>query len=76
MNRLFYFLLPLFLTSCQACLDDDRLIPLECSPGAQQLCDHSGAILSSLDPADPPKQAGICKYGVRTCSFDGWSECI
>ena len=70
---LFYLLL--MMTSCQACLDDDRLVPLECRPGETQLCDHDGAILTSLNPDDPPKKSGVCKYGVRTCSFDGWSEC-
>ena len=70
---LFYLLL--MMTSCQACLDDDRLVPLECRPGERQLCDHDGAILTSLNPDDPPKKSGVCKYGVRTCSFDGWSEC-
>jgi len=70
---LFYLLL--MMTSCQACLDDDRLVPLECRPGERQLCDHDGAILTSLNPDDPPKKSGVCKYGMRTCSFDGWSEC-
>ena len=70
---LFYLLL--MMTSCQACLDDDRLVPLECRPGETQLCDHDGAILTSLNPDDPPKKSGVCKYGMRTCSFDGWSEC-
>jgi hypothetical protein len=57
-------------------LEDDQLVPLECRPGQQQLCDHTGAILTSLDPSDPPKKAGVCEYGIRTCTFDGWSECI
>ena len=75
MKRLVLFFVPLILTSCQACLEDDQLVPLECRPGERQLCDHNGAILTSLDPDDPPEKSGICKYGMRTCSFDGWSEC-
>mgnify|MGYP001221025370 FL=1 len=75
MKRLGLFFVPLLLTSCQACLDDDRLVPLECRPGEKQLCDHNGQILDSLNPSDPPDKAGVCSYGMRTCSFDGWSEC-
>ena len=22
------------------------------------------------------KQAGVCTYGMRSCTFDGWSECV
>ena len=75
MKRWVLFFVPLFLASCQACLDDDRLVPLECRPGEKQLCDHNGQILDSLNPSDPPDKAGVCSYGMRTCSFDGWSEC-
>tara|TARA_R100000315_G_scaffold51890_1_gene25682 strand:+ start:856 stop:2046 length:1191 start_codon:yes stop_codon:yes gene_type:complete len=52
------------------------LVPLECRPGERQLCDHDGAILTSLNPDDPPKKAGVCTYGMRSCTFDGWSECV
>jgi hypothetical protein len=76
MKRVGYFLLPLMLVGCQACLDEDELVPLECRPGERQLCDHEGAILSSLNPNDPPKKAGECSYGMRTCTFNGWSECV
>jgi len=76
MKRLVLFFVPLILMSCQACLEDDQLVPLECRPGQKQVCDHHGAILSSLNPNDIPQKSGVCKYGLRTCSFDGWSECI
>ena len=65
----------LMMSSCSSCLDDTQLVPLECRPGERQLCDHNGAILTSLDPDDPPKKSGICKYGMRTCTFDGWTKC-
>ena len=71
MKRLVLFFVPLVLMSCQACLEDDQLVPLECRPGQKQVCDHHGAILSSLDPNDIPQKSGVCKYGLRTCSFDG-----
>jgi len=76
MRRWVFYFVPLILTACQACLDDDQLVALECSPGTIEVCDHDGKTLTSLDPKDPPEKAGICKYGVRTCSFNGWSECI
>ena len=76
MKRWFLVLVPLVLVGCQACLDDDRLVPLECRPGDQQLCLSDDEILPSLDPNNPPEKAGVCKYGIRTCSFDGWSKCI
>ena len=76
MKRWFVFFASLILTSCQACIDQDELVRLECSPGEKQLCDHHGDILISLNPDDPPAKAGVCKYGTRTCSFDGWSSCI
>ena len=61
MERIVSLLFLIFLSSCQACLEDDQLVPLECRPGERQLCDHEGAILSSLDPDDPPKKAGRCQ---------------
>ena len=76
MKRWVFFFVPLILTACQACIEDDQLVPLECSPGTIEVCDHNGQILTSLDPKDPPNKAGICKYGTRTCTFDGWSDCV
>ncbi len=57
MKRVGYFLLPLMLVGCQACLDEDELSPLECRPGGWQLGAHEGAILSSLTSNDPPKNS-------------------
>ena len=77
MKRFVLFLAPaIYLASCSACLDDDQLIALECTPGTMQICDHNGQIFDSLNPNDPPERAGICRYGGRTCTFDGWTECI
>jgi hypothetical protein len=77
MKRFVLFLMPaLYLASCSACLDDDQLIALECTPGTIQICDHNGQIFDSLDPNSPPDRAGVCRYGGRTCTFDGWTECI
>lgn len=66
----------LVLASCQACLDDDQLVALECAPGTIEVCDHNGQIITSLDPKDPPEIPGVCRYGARTCTFDGWTECV
>ena len=76
MNPRLLVILMLLLAGCSACLEDDQLVALECRPGAQQVCDHNGAILTSLDPKDPPDRFGQCNYGLRTCTFDGWSECV
>jgi hypothetical protein len=76
MGKISCLLFIVALTSCQACLDDDQLVALECAPGTVHLCDYNGQTLTSLDPNDPPEIPGICKYGVKTCTFDGWSECI
>jgi len=76
MKRALVYLVPLILTSCQACLDEEELVRLDCIPGSIQLCDHNDQIYDSLDPTDPPEKAGICTYGSRTCTFDGWTECI
>tara|TARA_A100001515_G_scaffold87979_2_gene69944 strand:+ start:715 stop:1974 length:1260 start_codon:yes stop_codon:yes gene_type:complete len=70
------FFVPLMLTACQACLDDDQLVALECAPGTIEVCDHTGQVLTSLDPKDPPLRPGVCRYGARTCTFDGWTECV
>ena len=67
---------PLVLTACQACLDDDQLVALECAPGTIEVCDYNGRIITSLDHRDPPEIPGVCRYGARTCTFDGWTECV
>ena len=66
----------LCLTSCQACVEQDQLVKLECTPGERQVCDHHGNILASLNPDNPPSLPGICTYGTRSCTFNGWSECL
>ena len=76
MRRWGLFFVPLVLTACQACLDDDQLVALECAPGTVEVCDYNGNIITSLDPKDPPEIPGVCRYGFRTCTFDGWGECI
>ena len=75
-HRLLFIFCVLTSLGCSTCLDDDMLVPLECRPGERQLCDHDGAILTSLNPDDPLKKAGVCTYGMRSCTFDGWSECV
>ena len=75
MKRCVLFFAPLVLTACQACLDDDQLVALECAPGTVEVCDYNGNIITSLDPKDPPEIPGVCRYGFRTCTFDGWGEC-
>tara|TARA_R100000808_G_C2150987_1_gene159916 strand:- start:2944 stop:4203 length:1260 start_codon:yes stop_codon:yes gene_type:complete len=76
MRQISIILSCLILASCQACLDDDQLVALECAPGTIQVCDHNGQILTSLNHRDPPEKAGVCRYGARTCTFDGWTECV
>ena len=76
MRRFVLFFVPLILASCQACVEKDQLVKLECTPGERQICDHHGNILSSFNPDNPPSLPGVCAYGTRTCTFDGWSDCI
>ena len=76
MKRWSLLFVPLYLASCQACLEDDQLVPLECRPGEKQVCDHHGNILDSLNPENIPSLPGECTYGIRSCTFDGWSECL
>ena len=76
MRRFVLFFVPLVLASCQACVEKDQLVKLECTPGERQICDHHGNILSSFNPDNPPSLPGVCAYGTRTCTFDGWSDCI
>ena len=75
MRRLVLFFLPLILTACSSCIDQDELIRLECRPGDQQVCTPAGEPVPSLDPSNPPTMPGQCKYGIRTCSTEGWGPC-
>ena len=75
MKRL-VLLLPLILTSCSACIDDEKLIRLECVPGEKLVCDELGQDFPAADPIDVAKRAGQCSYGLRTCTTSGWSECV
>ena len=75
MKRL-VLLLPLTLTSCSACIDDEKLIRLECVPGEKLVCDELGQDFPAADPIDVAKRAGQCSYGLRTCTTSGWSECV
>jgi hypothetical protein len=75
MKRL-VLLLPLILTSCSACIDDEKLIRLECVPGEKLVCDELGQDFPAADPNDVAKRAGQCSYGLRTCTTSGWSECV
>ncbi len=65
-----------FLASCQACIDDEELVRLECTPGHQMVCNHEGENLPNAVTEPIPKQPGQCSYGLRTCTFQGWSDCI
>ena len=68
--------MPLILTSCSACIDDEKLIRLECVPGEKLVCDELGQDFPAADPIDVAKRAGQCSYGLRTCTTSGWSECV
>jgi len=73
MKRIFIVILLVCLGSC---LDDNELVRLECVPGDQQVCDNDGEIYPNADTHAPPTRPGQCSYGVRTCTRDGWSQCI
>ena len=76
MKRWILYFVPLVLASCQACVEQDELVRLECIPGERQVCDHHGNILTSLNPDSPPSLPGVCTYGTRLCTFDGWADCV
>ena len=77
MKRLVLFLLPGFLlASCTACLEDEELIALECTPGHQMVCDYAGEDFPSAIVDPKPIRPGQCSYGLKTCTFTGWSECV
>ena len=75
MERIVSLLFLIFLSSCQACVESDQLVKLECIPGARQVCDHHGNVHESLNPDNPPSLPGQCAYGYKTCSTSGWSDC-
>jgi hypothetical protein len=76
MKRLVLFFVPLFLTACSACIDDDELIRLECTPGHLMVCDHLGESFPNAVTNPAPQRPGQCSYGLKTCTFQGWSECV
>jgi len=74
--RSVFFICLLIPLGCSNCLEDEQLVPLECRPGEKQVCDHHGEVFTSLYPDNPPTLPGECTFGIRTCSFQGWSECV
>ena len=76
MKRFVLFLVPLFLTSCSACVETDQLVKLECIPGEKLVCDELGQDFPAANPDEITQRAGQCSYGIKTCSTSGWSECI
>ncbi len=75
MKQLVLFLIPLILTACSACVDQDELVRLECLPGTKQVCDHHGNIHDALNPDNIPSLPGQCSFGLRTCTVTGWGIC-
>lgn len=71
---LFYALL--MLSSCSACIEQDELVRLECVPGEKMVCDLAGEDYPNAIVDPIPRLAGQCSYGTKTCTYDGWSECI
>ena len=69
MNRL--LVLVIFVLS--AC-EEDRLIKLDCAPGAVKYCDYLGNTYDQ--PNEPRGHFGACRDGLMTCSMNGWSECL
>jgi len=76
MKQLVLFFVPLILTACSACIDDEELVRLECTPGHKMVCNHNGESFPNAVTDPIPKQPGQCAYGLKTCTFQGWSECI
>lgn len=76
MRGAFLVLSIIFLASCQACIDDEELVRLECTPGHKMICDHEGKNFPNATTETIPPKPGQCSYGVRTCSFQGWSDCV
>jgi len=76
MTRLVLLFLPLIMTACSACVDQEELVRLECLPGDRQVCTSTGDPIPSLDPDDPPSLPGQCSYGIRTCNREGWGPCL
>ena len=56
--------------------EEDRLIKLECVPGSKIVCDEHGQDFPAADPVDIAQRAGQCSYGIKTCTRNGWSECV
>jgi len=75
MKHICLILVCFIFSSCTACIDDDKLIRLECIPGDQQVCDHHGNVFKNHNPNDPPSLPGQCSYGTRTCTTNGWGQC-
>jgi hypothetical protein len=77
MKRFVLFLVAaVYLAGCSACLEDDELIALDCAPGQQQVCDHEGNDYPNARTNPEPIRPGQCSYGLKTCTFQGWSECV
>jgi hypothetical protein len=75
MDKITKLLIIVLLVFCQSCTDDEELVPLECRPGEQILCNHEGLDFPNGVTDPPPARPGQCSYGLRTCDFQGWSEC-
>ena len=71
MKRVVFLLSLVFLFP--AC-EEDRLIKLDCAPGAVKYCDYLGNTYDQ--PNEPRGHFGACRDGLMTCSMNGWSECI
>jgi hypothetical protein len=77
MKRFVFFLAAaVYLAGCTACSEDDELIALDCTPGHQQVCDHEGNDYPNARTNPEPIRPGQCSYGLKTCTFQGWSKCI
>ena len=71
MKRVVFLLSLIFLfPGCE----EDRLIKLDCAPGAVKYCDYLGNTYDQ--PNEPRGHFGACRDGLMTCTMNGWSECI
>ena len=65
MERIVSLLFLISLSSCQACVETDQLVKLECIPGEKLVCDEHGENFPSADSVDIAQRAGQCSYGLR-----------
>lgn len=70
-----FLLSAISILGCFSCIDQEELIRLECTPGHKIVCNHEGEEFPNAMTDPVPSLPGQCSYGVKTCTFQGWSDC-